>query len=75
MKITKTTVGQYNEKVKFYLCDPLGVWTHPSSSSTSISRFAKKAIRGKCRSWCSMNTRTGSKFGTHMWLMKRAILP
>lgn len=48
---------------------------HPSSCPLRMSRELKKAMRGKRRSWCSMKTRTGMRFGSHRWLMKRLMLP
>lgn len=49
--------------------------SHPSSWPLRMSLELKKAMRGNLRSWCSMNTRTGMRFGSHRWLMKRLIFP
>lgn len=49
--------------------------TYPSCSPASIRRVLKKAILGKRRSWCDMNTRTGTRLGSQWWLMKRLTLP
>lgn len=49
--------------------------SHPSSWPLRMSLELKKAMRGNLRSWCSMNTRTGMRFGSHKWLMKRLIFP
>ncbi|TNN59738.1 hypothetical protein EYF80_030109 [Liparis tanakae] len=34
-----------------------------------MSLELKKAMRGNLRSWCSMNTRTGMRFGSHSFLL------
>lgn len=49
--------------------------SHPSSWPLRMSLELKKAMRGNLRSWCSMNTRTGMRFGSQRWLMKRLMLP
>lgn len=49
--------------------------TYPNCSPASIRRVLKKAILGKRRSWCDMNTRTGTRLGSQWWLMKRLTFP
>lgn len=49
--------------------------THPIWSPALMGLLEKKAIRGKRRSWCMVNTLTASRLGSHRWLMKRPMLP
>lgn len=49
--------------------------THPIWSPALMGLLEKKAILGKRRSWCMVNTLTAITLGSHRWLMKRPILP
>lgn len=48
---------------------------HPIWSPALMGLLEKKAILGKRRSWCMVNTLTAITLGSHKWLMKRPILP
>lgn len=48
---------------------------YPSSSPVMMFSLAKKAMCGKRRSWCVVNTRQANKLGSHMWLRKRLMFP
>lgn len=50
-------------------------WSYPSSSPALMFSLAKKAMCGKRRSWCVVNTRHANKLGSHMWLRKRLMFP
>lgn len=65
-KSIKYSFRQYNNKQ---------TRSHPSSCPVKMSLELKKAMRGKRRSWCSMNTRTGMMLGSHRWFIKRLMLP
>lgn len=49
--------------------------THPIWSWALMDLLEKKAILGKRRSWCMVNTLTTTRLGSHRWLMKRPMLP
>lgn len=49
--------------------------THPICSRALMNRLEKKAILGKRRSWCMVNTLTATRLGSHRWFMKRPMLP
>ena len=55
--------------------DRIYIQPYPSSSCALMSREANRQMRGNLRSWESTNTFTGTRLGSHRWLIKRATLP
>lgn len=49
--------------------------THPNWSPDLMGLLEKKAILGKRKSWCMVNTLTARMLGSHRWLMNRPMLP
>lgn len=49
--------------------------THPICSPALMGLLEKKAILGKRWSWCTVKTLTAIRLGSHIWLMKRPMLP
>lgn len=48
---------------------------YPSSSPARMGLQENSAIRGKRRSWCLVNTRTGNRLGSHRWFINLLTLP